>query len=246
MLMRAAEIVVPESASNAQGWTQLGLDHDTEILWDQVRSRTMTTIYRIDALRKSVEYIQANSIPGDIVECGVWRGGSIMAAGLTLLKLGAKRPLWLYDTFSGMPPPGPEDKDFQGRTAAELMASQAPDTSLIWARNSLDDVKAGMKEIGYPQDLIKYVVGPVESTIPASIPEKIALLRLDTDWFSSTYHELLHLWDRIATNGILIIDDYGDWAGAKMAVDQYFREIGIHPFFHRIDGTGRLIIKCER
>jgi hypothetical protein len=203
----------------------------------------MTTIDRIDAVRKSVEYVEANSIPGDIVECGVWRGGSIMAAALTLMRLGTKRSLWLYDTFAGMPPPGSEDRDFQGRTAAELMAS-APETSRIWAKCSLDDVKAGMSEIGYPPELIRYVVGSVEATIPESMPEKIALLRLDTDWYSSTYHELVHLWSRIATNGILIIDDYGDWVGAKKAVDQYFREIGIHPFLHRIDGTGRLIIKC--
>jgi O-methyltransferase len=245
MLMRAAEIVGPRSKPNSQGWVQLGLDRETETLWDQVRSRTMTSIDRIDALRKSVEYIEENSIPGDIVECGVWRGGSIRAAGLTLLRLGARRPLWLYDTFAGMTPPGSEDKDFQGRSAAELMASQAPEAELIWAKSSLDDVKAGMSEIGYPQELIRYIVGPVESTIPENMPDKIALLRLDTDWFSSTYHELVHLWNRISTNGILIIDDYGDWAGAKTAVDQYFREVGIHPFLNRIDGTGRLIIKCQ-
>ena len=101
---------------------QHDLDQETRILWDQVRSRTMTSIYRIDALRQAVEYIEANSIPGDIVECGVWRGGSMMAAGLTLIRLGARRPLWLFDTFSGMPPPGPEDKDYQGQSAADVDA----------------------------------------------------------------------------------------------------------------------------
>jgi O-methyltransferase len=225
---------------------QRDLDQQTRILWDQVRSRTMTSIYRIDALRQAVEYIEANSIPGDIVECGVWRGGSMMAVGLTLMRLGARRPLWLFDTFSGMPAPGPEDKDYQGQSAAELMRSENPDTSVFWAKSSLDDVKAAMIEIGYEEEFVRYVVGPVESTIPASLPDKIAVLRLDTDWFTSTYHELLHLWPRLVTNGILIIDDYGYWAGARKAVDQYFRESGLYPFLHRIDDTGRLIMKCRQ
>ena len=238
--------VEPRSEPSAQGSEQHDLDQQTLILWNQVRSRTMTSIYRIDALRQAVEYIEANSILGDIVECGVWRGGSMMAVGLTLLRLGTRRSLWLYDTFSGMTPPGPEDKDFLGQRADELMASQNPDTSVVWARSSLDDVKAAMTNIGYQQDLVRYVVGEVESTIPACLPDKIAILRIDTDWFTSTYHELFHLWPRLVNNGILIIDDYGYWAGARKAVDQYFREVGLYPFLHRIDDTGRLIIKCKQ
>jgi O-methyltransferase len=245
-VLARAESVEPRSELSDQGAEQYDLDQETRVLWNQVQSRTMTSIYRIDALRQAVEYIEANSIPGDIVECGVWRGGSMMAVGLTLLRLGARRSLWLFDTFSGMPPPGPEDKDFRGQSAAELMASQNPDTSPVWARSSLDDVKAGMIEIGYQQDLVRYVVGPVEATIPGCLPDKIALLRLDTDWFTSTYHELLHLWPRLVPNGVMIIDDYGYWAGARKAVDQYFREVGLYPFLHRIDDTGRLIIKCKQ
>ena len=224
---------------------QLGLDQETEILWNKVQSRTMTSKYRIDALRQSVEYIQANAVPGDIVECGVWRGGSMMAAALTLRRLGGTRSLWLYDTFSGMTPPGPDDLDFQGRAAAELLAGDTSLKTLILAKSSLDDVRAGMRETEYPEELIKYISGSVKSTIPQSVPDKIALLRLDTDWFKSTYHELVHLWSRISPRGVLIIDDYGDWAGAKKAVDKFFREIGAHPFLHRIDDTGRLIIKHE-
>jgi O-methyltransferase len=94
-------------------------------------TRTMASMHRIDAVRQSVEYIEANKIPGDIVECGVWRGGSMMAAALTLNRLGAKRSLWLYDTFRGMPPPGPTDIDFQGQTASQLLKSETPGTSLI-------------------------------------------------------------------------------------------------------------------
>jgi hypothetical protein len=169
----------------------------------------------------------------------------MMAAAITLLRLGAKRSLWLYDTFSGMPAPGQVDKDFMGRAASDLMASEHPDTSPMWAKSTLEDVKMGMKATGYPPDQIKYVVGCIESTIPQFVPDSIALLRLDTDWFSSTYHELFHLWPKLSKNGILIIDDYGYWAGARQAVDQFFEESGIRPFLHRIDDTGRLVIKCD-
>jgi O-methyltransferase len=254
-LIRAANLVerpgnaVPQPVTHEPSEDAQPAPHDlgeeTRTLWERVQSRTMTSVYRIDALRQAVEYIEANAIPGDIVECGVWRGGSIMAVALTLSRLGARRALWLYDTFCGMPPPGPQDKDFEGRSAADLMAEQAPETSPIWALNSLEDVRAGMAEVGYPRDLVRYVVGPVESTIPDRVPDRIALLRLDTDWFTSTHHELVHLWPRLAVDGILIIDDYGYWRGAKKAVDQYFREAGLYPFLHRIDETGRLVIKTH-
>jgi hypothetical protein len=168
-----------------------------------------------------------------------------MAAALTLLRLGGTRPLWLYDTFEGMPPPSEADIDYKGRSAAVLMSAESPDTSLIWARSSLDDVKAGMGETGYPAHLVNYVIGTVETTIPAEMPEKIALLRIDTDWYSSTYHELVHLWPRLSQGGILIIDDFGYWAGARRAVETYFAEMKLCPFLHRIDETGRLIIKAS-
>jgi hypothetical protein len=206
----------------------------------------MTSIERIDALRASVEYVHANSIPGDIVECGVWRGGSMMAVAITLLRLGGNRRLWLYDTFSGMTPPGTEDMDFQGRAAKDLLAAEDRENSMIWGKSSLAEVQDALAETGYPGERIEFVAGPVENTIPLGAPESIALLRLDTDWFQSTYHELVHLWPRVTVGGILIIDDYGDWAGAKWAVDEYFARIRPRPLLHRIDGAGRLVIKQQR
>jgi hypothetical protein len=244
VLLRAADMVSTKPQASSSSAIH-DLEPETLELWKLVKSRTMTSKLRIDALRNSVEHIERNTVPGAIVECGVWRGGSIMAAALTLLRLGSTRPLWLYDTFEGMPPPSEIDVDFQGRSAAELMAVEAPDESLIWARSSLDDVKAGMDATGYPPDLVTYVVGTVETTIPERIPDQIALLRIDTDWYSSTYHELVHLWPRLVPGGILIIDDFGFWAGARRAVETYFAEIKLHPFLHRIDETGRLIIKSR-
>jgi O-methyltransferase len=219
------------------------LDGESLALWERVRSRTMTSIERIDALRRAVEHIHANAIDGDIVECGVWRGGSMMAAALTLKRLGDIRRLWLYDTFSGMTPPHPDDIDVTGRAAAALLAAEDPNVSRNWARSSVSDAQQALAEVGYPSELARFVIGPVEDTIPQFAPNTIALLRLDTDWFQSTYHELMHLWPRVAEGGILIVDDYGHWTGAKKAVDQYFAEQGLRPFLHRIDYTGRLIIK---
>jgi O-methyltransferase len=167
----------------------------------------------------------------------------MIAMALTLQRIGAQRRLWLYDTFSGMPPPGRDDFDFQGRSAEELMAQENPETSYIWAKSPLDDVKLGLRETGYPEDAIEFVVGPVESTLPNRAPEKIALLRLDTDWFESTYCELMHLWPRLVDGGVLIIDDYGDWAGAKKAVDRYFAEQKLFPLLHRVDASARVIVK---
>jgi O-methyltransferase len=212
-------------------WTQMPFDPHTRALFSTIERRTMTNLERVDALRQAVEHVHANSIPGDIVECGVWRGGSMMAVALTLLRL------------SGPTAPGAEDTDYQGRPAADWMVEAAPASSWMWTENSVDDVRMAMAETGYPADQLEFVAGPVETTIPQRIPEHVSLLRLDTDWFESTYHELTHLWPRLARGGILIIDDYGDWAGSKKATDQYFAEAGLRPFLHRIDGGARLVIK---
>src|SRR5437867_1862945 len=88
-----------------------------------------------------------------------------------------------------------------------------------------------------------YTLLEVEDTIPQHAPERIALLRLDTDWYESTKHELEHLYPRLAPHGVLIIDDYGHWVGAKQAVDEYFATQKLKPFLNRLDYTGRLVIK---
>lgn len=90
---------------------------------------------------------------------------------------------------------------------------------------------------------IKLVKRKVEETIPASSLEKISLLRLDTDWYESTRHELLHLYPLLCVGGVLIIDDYGHWKGARKAVDEYFRETGQRILLDRIDYTGRIGVK---
>lgn len=209
-------------------------------IWEAVQSYTMTSPERLQSVCEAVRYVVANRIPGAIVECGVWRGGSSMAAALTLLEVGETRDLHLFDTFEGMVPPGDYDLALDGRSAAEILKEASRD-SVLWGIASLEDVRLNIAATGYPESAITFVPGDVMGTIPDSAPNEIAVLRLDTDWYESTRHELEHLYPRLAARGVMIVDDYGHWKGARRAVDEFFGET--RPFLHRIDYTGRLIIK---
>ena len=219
-------------------------------IFSRVQDRTLTSPERIYSLIEAVRYITRNKIPGAIVECGVWKGGSMMAVAETLLRDGdTTRELFLYDTFEGMSDPGEVDKTRSGETAAQLLTSNMDrEKNLIWCYSSLETVKSGMKTTGYPETRVHYVSGKVEDTIPGTLPgaEGIALLRLDTDFYDSTRHELEHLFPLLNSRGVLIIDDYGHWQGARAAVDEYFDR---HPqpiLLNRIDETARIAIKTAR
>ena len=204
---------------------------------------TMTTPPRIYALARAVEHVAAREIPGALVECGVWRGGSMMAVALTLLRLGiTDRELYLFDTFSGMTAPSDQDVKRSGERAADALADEGPDSD-IWAIAPIDEVRKAVLSVGYPEERIHFVEGTVEETLPANAPEEIALLRLDTDWYSSTKHELVHLYPRLTRGGVLILDDYGYWQGARRAVDEYISENGLTLLLNRIDNTARSSIK---
>jgi O-methyltransferase len=219
-------------------------DEADKELYRRVDPYTMTTPPRDYAHVRAVEYVVARGVPGANVECGVWRGGSMMAAALTLLRLGVTdRELYLYDTFSGMPPPSEVDTTRSGVRAADLLAQEDED-SHIWAIASLSDVRAAVLSVGYPEQHYHFVEGLVEETLPAEAPEAIALLRLDTDWYSSTKHELEQLYPRLAPGGVLILDDYGHWQGARRAVDEYFAENQITLLLNRVDSTARIGVKA--
>lgn len=213
----------------------------------KVRSYTMTSPERIFSLCDAVTYIQENKIEGDIVECGVWKGGSMMAVADTLLRLKETgRHLHLFDTFEGMAPPTENDVDIGGVKAEQLLqSSDKAQEDSVWCRAGLDSVKSAVGSIGYPTDKIHYIQGMVEHTIPHHAPEKIALLRLDTDWYESTRHEMEHLFPRLVKGGVLIIDDYGHWQGARKAVDEYISQHGIRIMLNRIDYTGRIAVKLD-
>ena len=210
----------------------------------KVRPFTMTTDWRISALCHAVRYAARANIPGDIVECGVWRGGSMMAAALVLLAEGnTSRRLYLFDTFEGMPPPTSIDRDAKSQTPASVLLDEVDTSSNVRAYAPFEEVRVNLEGTGYPTANIRFIRGRVEDTVPKEAPDSIAVLRLDTDWYESTRHELIYLFPRLSIGGALIIDDYGHWEGARKAVDEYFEKNRLSILLNRIDYTGRIAVK---
>ena len=219
---------------------------DRKIISD-AREFTMTSPARLAALLNAVDYVVRYKIPGDIAECGVWRGGSMMTVAHALLaRNDVNRSLYLYDTFEGMSAPTDEDTSADGTKAEQLLQSSEKGSGPwhfgVWCYASLEDVQANLAGTGYPKHKVHFIKGKVEDTIPAKLPPRLSLLRLDTDWYNSTKHELEHLFPLLNKGGVLIIDDYGAWQGARKAVDEYFADKG-PIFLHRIDETGRMLIR---
>jgi O-methyltransferase len=214
-----------------------------DAIYASVKEYTLTGVERIRSLVDSIEYIVQNRIPGSIVECGVWRGGSIMASALALLELGdTERDFYLYDTFTGMTRPDEVDTDLHGGAASRIFEDHRQ-RGESWCIATLDEVRANVGETGYKEGRIQFVVGPVEETLEQTVPDQIALLRLDTDWYKSTLAELEALYPRLVPDGVLIIDDYGHWQGARAACDEFFGRLSFQPLLQRIDYTGRLMVK---
>ncbi|MFO0556122.1 MAG: TylF/MycF/NovP-related O-methyltransferase [Polyangiaceae bacterium] len=210
---------------------------------EAVRPYTMTTPPNMFSLMRAVEYVVAAKIPGSFVECGVWRGGSMMIVAKTLQRLGREDyDLYLYDTFEGMTAPTTKDATHDAvpalQTFEELQAKGEK-----WCYASLEEVRENVLRTGYKKERVHFVRGPVEETLPGSAPADICLLRLDTDWYQSTKHELETLYPRLSQRGVLIIDDYGHWKGSRQATDEYFAAHQIVPMLNRVDQTSRLMLK---
>lgn len=223
------------------------LDSNTIDTYNKVKAYTMTSPERIASLCAAIKYIIQNNIDGDIVECGVWKGGSSMAAIDTLIKGGdIKRSIYLYDTYEGMSAPTDKDKEFTGTSAAYLLNNSSRENQAsVWCVSALEEVRSNIESLKYPTELIHYIKGRVEDTIPSNLPLRIALLRLDTDWYQSTAHELKYLYPLLEPGGVIIIDDYGHWEGARKAVDEYIIEHKLPLLLNRIDYTGRIGIKIS-
>lgn len=219
-------------------------DPDFCAIYEICKQETITSAERMYALYKSVEYLVRSNIKGDIVECGVWKGGSMKLIALSLIHFNdTDRKLYLYDTYNGMTEPKTEDVYVSHTEVSALTKWKKlkKEDGNEWCNVSLEEVQNVLRTTGYPKEQIIFVKGEVEKTIPNTMPESIALLRLDTDWYESTKHELVHLYPRLNKNGVLIIDDYGHWRGSKQAVDEYFESSPL--FLSRIDASGRIAIK---
>lgn len=210
---------------------------------------TLTGVPRLLALIDAVRYCVTRPIPGAFVECGVWRGGSVLAMVLQLRELRVTdRDLYLYDTFEGMTAPTEVDTSAFEQPALEKWRWAEDEGLPPWGELLADDfnehaVRSLLVSAGYPATRMRLVKGPVEQTLPAGAPGDIALLRLDTDWYESTLHELQHLYPRLSPGGVLIVDDYGHWEGCRRAVDEYFSSHAPPLLFSRIDYTARMAVK---
>jgi len=221
------------------------IQSDERKIIDEVSKFTLTSPERIVSLIRAVKHIEKNKIDGDIVECGVWKGGSIMAILKVLKDLNSfDRNIYLYDTFEGMSEPTEMDESFKGESATTAYLTKNEFWNRIECLSPLQEVQNNVKTINYPTAKIHFIKGKVEETIPnIKIPDKIAVLRLDTDWYESTLHELEYLFPKLVKGGIIIIDDYGHWQGCKKAVDEYIDKKNLELLLIRIDYTCRIGIK---
>ncbi len=194
---------------------------DCELLLSVMSGLTLTSKVSQHAMLDALRYVDAQGIEGDIVECGVWRGGNIILAR----KILPERECWLYDTFSGMTEPGPEDLRRSGKKASDSYHAYKRD-GRPWCEATLAEVRENFREADVlDDDLCHFIVGDVIETLldPVNLPDTVSILRLDTDWNASTKIELEILYPRLAVGGVLIVDDYGHWLGARLAVDEYLR-----------------------
>lgn len=229
------------------------LDHASSqerAIVERAMPHTMTGAARLLALIDAVRYCHDRRLDGAFAECGVWRGGSVLTMILTLQSLGAQpRDIYLYDTFEGMTEPTELDRSSIDPPALETWRAAQRDEQRPWGElfdpELFDEqrVRSLLLDTGYPAERLHFVRGPVEETIPGEAPDEIALLRLDTDWYESTAHELLHLFPRLVAGGVLIVDDYGHWEGARRAVDEFFSSGHSPILLSRIDYTARIAVK---
>lgn len=208
---------------------------------------TMVSRERLYAHFVAVRYVVENGIEGDIVECGVWRGGTSMLGALTLLGMKeTSRQLWLYDTFAGMTEPTSDDvSPWNEVNARSLWRKNQKHNVNKWCFAPLEEVQNNLASTSYPAEKIRFIKGDVVETLHTSVPDKIAVLRLDTDWYESTRAEMEVLFPRLVTGGVILIDDYGAWKGCKKAIDEYLTAYKIPLMLHRTDYTGRSAIKTS-
>jgi hypothetical protein len=203
---------------------------------------------------EAVEYILKNNIPGVLIECGVHEGAQPMLWIQKLLEYGCTdRDIYLYDTFTGMTEPGKEDYSVPGSlmyncpvdvTYHEWEKNQR-DTHNEWCYGSLQLVKDNLYKFPYPKERIHFIQGDVCKTLqdPSYVPDKIALLRMDTDWYESSKAEMDYLYPKVIPGGMVIMDDYFHWNGQRKATDDYLKLHNISCSITRVNAKVGAFIK---
>lgn len=248
LLRRMGPIAPPHPEPPERAWDDKGIGveasrEDRDII-AACEPHTLVSRERLWSVISAIDYVLRADVPGDVVEAGVWRGGCSLAMARALLdRRDGSRRLWLYDTFEGMTEPTAEDvEQHSGRAATDLL-DPSDRASHYWAVASRSEVEARLADCGFPADRIRIVEGDVLETLPGDAPERIAVLRLDTDWYASTKWELECLFDRISPRGVLIVDDYGHFRGARQALDEFLHSRGEAYLLHRVDYTARVLVK---
>lgn len=200
-------------------------------LYRQVRAYTMCSNARLRGLYRALHYVVRHDIQGDVVECGAARGGSAALMALTLQRLAARRKLWLFDTFEGLPSPTFDDPDF-------FLARLFTGTCV----GSVDEVRHLFHQLNASCG-VTFVKGLFRETLPIAQVSQIAVLHIDGDWYQSVKACLDHLYDKVVPNGVIQFDDYGYWKGTRRAVDEFFAERGVPAGLERLDYSGRFLIK---
>lgn len=220
------------------------LEPRDEDLLAKIRGLSMTSSIAQWEFIRALRYIDAHNVPGAIVECGVWRGGNLALAGLLRKESGSNREIFAYDTFAGMTAPTEHDGKSVGEVDTEKKFEDLERADHNeWCYASIEDVRRNFASIVGQGSQIRMIKGPVQETLndPSNLPEEISLLRLDTDFYDSTKIEMETLYPRLQSGGVLIIDDYGEWAGARKAVDEYFADQ--HVWLQRVTHSVRMMIK---
>jgi O-methyltransferase len=245
MLQKQNRLSEAKSAEEIFGMKSFAMQKNIPAFIDQEFLRLLYrhhagTMVNWDALYSNftaARYVAQRGIPGDVVECGVAEGGSAFLMAETLKMFGATdKKVYLYDTFEGMSEPTGKDV-----WVADNAISAVDHYFEGFGKTRYDAFLEGLNQVDYPRENLIVVKGKVEDTIPSVMPERISLLRLDTDWYESTLHELVHLYPRLVEGGILICDDYGCWQGAREAMDEYCKQHNLRLHFHTNTIQGSVI-----
>jgi O-methyltransferase len=194
---------------------------------------TMIGMQRLTSLQQCVETVLAEGVAGDLVECGVWRGGASILMRAVLAAYGDQtRRVWLADSFAGVPPPDPAnykaDKGIKLHRHASILG--VPES----------EVRANFERYGLLDDQVRFLPGWFKDTLADAPIEQISVLRLDGDLYESTIQALDALYPRLSSGGFCIIDDYHALKACAQAVADYRQKHGITAEIVEIDGTGVL------
>jgi O-methyltransferase len=191
---------------------------------------TMVGAVRLDNVRACVEDVLARGVPGDLIETGVWRGGTtIFMRGILAAHGVADRRVWVADSFQGLPPP---DQERYPADAGDDLHAQP------YLAVSEEEVRAAFERYGLLDDQVRFLPGWFRDTLPGLGDERFAVVRLDGDMYESTFVALEHLYPRLSPGGYLIVDDYGALESCRRAVQDYREREGIGEPIVEIDWTG--------